>query len=86
MNFDNSVLILVVFYIQKIQETLALENRRNTCGKTKLKDIWELNGDEKIQLELNSEGQPIGDIGETFNRWLGTFCNNPFLCLLMLAV
>lgn len=39
----------------------------------------------KIKLELNSTSQLIGEVGETFTRWLDTFCNNPFYCPLVPA-
>ena len=49
-------------------------------GKTRLADIWAMTGEYKIQLSLNDEGQPIGNDGSLFIRWLGSFCENGLLC------
>ncbi|KAK9988250.1 hypothetical protein SO802_028489 [Lithocarpus litseifolius] len=45
--------------------------------------IWSLPANLKIECELNVCGQPIGESGQTFIRWLGTFCLNHALCPLV---
>jgi len=62
------------------EQNRASENRPGKRGKTRLADIWAMNGEYKIQLPLNDEGQPIGNDGELFVRWLGSFCENGLLC------
>ncbi|XP_050264239.1 uncharacterized protein LOC126708490 [Quercus robur] len=62
------------------EQNRASENRPGKRGKTRLADIWAMTGEYKIQLSLNDEGQPIGDDGELFVRWLGSFCENGLLC------
>ena len=57
-----------------------MENRPKRCGPTRLAYIWALNGQYKIPLPLNDQGQPIGLDSGTFVRWLGTFCENGLLC------
>ena len=59
-----------------------MENRLKRRGPTRLADIWALDGEYKIPLPLNDQGQLIGLDGGTFVRWLGTFCENSLLCLL----
>ena len=36
-----------------------------------------------IACPLNKSGQPIGQSGQTFKRWLGTFCLCQALCPLV---
>ncbi|XP_030945976.1 uncharacterized protein LOC115970486 [Quercus lobata] len=62
------------------EQNPASENRPGKRGKTRLADIWAMTGEYKIQLPLNDEGQPIGDDGILFIRWLGSFCENGLLC------
>ncbi|XP_065639099.1 uncharacterized protein LOC136071569 [Quercus suber] len=38
-----------------------------------------MTGEYKIDLPLNAEGQPIGEDGSLFIRWLGSFCENGML-------
>ncbi|KAL0006914.1 hypothetical protein SO802_008416 [Lithocarpus litseifolius] len=45
--------------------------------------IWSLPANLKIECELNVRGQPIGESGQTFTRWLGTFCLSHALCPLV---
>ncbi|KAK7814808.1 hypothetical protein CFP56_002479, partial [Quercus suber] len=66
-----------------VQKTLASSNVRQKHGVTLMQRIWSLPTNMKIQCELNVRGQPIGESGQTFKRWLGTFCLNPDLCPLM---
>ena len=56
-----------------------MENRLKRRGPTRLADIWALDGEYKIPLPLNDQGQPNGLDGGTFIRWLGTFCKNGLL-------
>nr|POE95710.1 hypothetical protein CFP56_40722 [Quercus suber] len=49
-------------------------------GKTRLADIWAMTSEYKIDLPLNAGGQPIGEDGSLFVRWLGSFCENGLLC------
>ena len=55
-------------------------NRPGRCGKTRLADIWAMTGEYKIEFLLNDQGQPIGEDGSLFIRWLGLFCENDLLC------
>ena len=59
-----------------------MENRLKRRGPTRLADIWALDGEYKIPLPLNDQGQLIGLDGGTFIRWLGTFCKNGLLFML----
>ena len=38
-----------------------------------------MNGEYKIQLSLNDQGQLIGEDGPLFTQWLGSFCENGLL-------
>ena len=81
MRFGNSVLILVVLYAQIIINK-SQQQKIGLRGKTRLADVWALNGEYKIPLPLNDQGQSIGEGGGTFDRWLGSFCENDLLYLL----
>ena len=63
----------------------ATENAPKRRDPTRLADIWPLDGSWKIPLPLNDEGQLIGEDGKTYIQWLGSFCYNSLLCLLMPA-
>ncbi|KAK9986366.1 hypothetical protein SO802_031317 [Lithocarpus litseifolius] len=66
-----------------VQETPASSNVRKTRGTTLMTRIWSLPANLKIECELNVRGQPIGESGQTFTRWLGTFCLSHALCPLV---
>nr|POE95163.1 hypothetical protein CFP56_25280 [Quercus suber] len=66
-----------------VQETPSDSNVRKKRGVTLMQRIWSLPPNMKVQLEVNVKGQPIGDSGQTFKRWLGTICLNPILCPLV---
>ncbi|KAL0008211.1 hypothetical protein SO802_009713 [Lithocarpus litseifolius] len=68
-----------------VQETPASSNVRKTRGRTLMTRIWSLSANLKIECELNVRGQPIGESGQTFTRWLGTFCLSHALCPLVLV-
>ncbi|KAK9987567.1 hypothetical protein SO802_027806 [Lithocarpus litseifolius] len=68
-----------------VQETPASSNVRKTRGTTLMTRIWSLPANLKIECELNVRGQPIGESGQTFTRWLGTFCLSHALCPLVLV-
>nr|XP_023905050.1 uncharacterized protein LOC112016800 [Quercus suber] len=61
-------------------QNLASGKMPGRRGKTRLADIWAMTGEYKIELPLNAEGQPIGQDGSLFVRWLGSFCENGLLC------
>ncbi|KAL0001192.1 hypothetical protein SO802_014973 [Lithocarpus litseifolius] len=63
-----------------VQETPASSNVRKMRGSTLMTRIWSLPANLKIECELNVRGQPIGESGQTFIRWLGTFCLSHILC------
>lgn len=48
-----------------------------------MQKIWTLPTDKKIELPLNAARQPVGGSGQTFIRWLDTFCLCPAYCPLM---
>ncbi|KAK7825394.1 cytochrome p450 84a1 [Quercus suber] len=48
-----------------------------------MQKIWARPPDKKIELPLNATHQPLGESGQTFIRWLGTFCLCPTYCPLM---
>lgn len=66
-----------------VQETPSASNVRKKRGVTLMQQIWSLPSHMKVKLEVNVRGQPIGDSGKTFKRWLGTICLNPILCPLV---
>ncbi|KAK9996614.1 hypothetical protein SO802_021300 [Lithocarpus litseifolius] len=66
-----------------VQETPASSNVRKTRGTTLMQRIWSLPPNLKIECGLNVRGQPIGESGQTFKRWLGTFCLSRALCPLV---
>ncbi|KAK7831936.1 hypothetical protein CFP56_026965 [Quercus suber] len=66
-----------------VQETPSDSNVRKKRGVTLMQRVWSLPPNMKVQLEVNVKGQPIGDSGQTFKRWLGTICLNPILCPLV---
>lgn len=66
-----------------VQETPSDSNVRKKRVVTLMQRIWSLPPNMKVQLEVNVKGQPIGDSGQTFKRWLGTICLNPILCQLL---
>ncbi|KAK9990543.1 hypothetical protein SO802_025528 [Lithocarpus litseifolius] len=66
-----------------VQETPASSNVRKTRGTTVMQRIWSLPPNLKIECGLNVRGQPIGESGQTFKRWLGTFCLSRALCPLV---
>ena len=45
--------------------------------------IWMLPANMKIECPLNVNDQPIGESGQTFKRWLDTFCLSLALCPLV---
>nr|POF19531.1 hypothetical protein CFP56_47710 [Quercus suber] len=59
------------------QETLGSSNGTKKRGETLMRKIWTLPPDKKIELPLNAAGQPLWESGQTFLRWLGTFCLCP---------
>ncbi|KAK9999285.1 hypothetical protein SO802_018888 [Lithocarpus litseifolius] len=66
-----------------VQETPASSTVRKTRGTTLMQRIWSLPANLKIECGLNVRGQPIGESGQTFKRWLGTFCLSRALCPLV---
>ena len=68
-----------------MEQINAAENAPKRRGPIRLADIWALDGSWKIPLPLNDEGQPIGEDGKTYVRWLGSFCYNSLLCPFMPA-
>ncbi|KAL0009601.1 hypothetical protein SO802_011103 [Lithocarpus litseifolius] len=66
-----------------VQETPASSTVRKTRGRTLMQRIWSLPANLKIECGLNVRGQPIGKSGQTFKRWLGTFCLSHALCPLV---
>ncbi|KAL4628567.1 hypothetical protein ACB092_05G248700 [Castanea dentata] len=66
-----------------VQETPASNNLRKKRGNTLLTRIWSLPPNMKIECELNARGQPIGESGKTFKRWLGTFYLSHVYCPLV---
>nr|XP_023882248.1 uncharacterized protein LOC111994587 [Quercus suber] len=65
------------------QATPGSSNGTKKRGNTLMRKIWALPPDEKIQLPLNASFQPLGESGQTFVRWLGTFCICHVYCPLM---
>ncbi|KAL0007066.1 hypothetical protein SO802_008568 [Lithocarpus litseifolius] len=53
---------------------------RVTRGPSKYLDIWDLPDEEVIELELNSEHQPVDDGARTFTGFLGTIKRKPHMC------
>ncbi|KAK9985416.1 hypothetical protein SO802_030367 [Lithocarpus litseifolius] len=53
---------------------------RVTRGPSKYLDIWDLPDEEVIELELNSEHQPVDDGARTFTGFLGTIARKPHMC------
>ncbi|KAL0006515.1 hypothetical protein SO802_014076 [Lithocarpus litseifolius] len=53
---------------------------RVTRGPNKCLDIWDLPDEEEIELELNSEHQPVDDGARTFAGFLGTIAWKPHMC------
>ncbi|KAL0012452.1 hypothetical protein SO802_007560 [Lithocarpus litseifolius] len=53
---------------------------RVTRGPSKYLDIWDLPDEEEIELELNSEHQPVDDGARTFTGFLGTIARKPHMC------
>ncbi|KAK9981942.1 hypothetical protein SO802_035204, partial [Lithocarpus litseifolius] len=66
-----------------VQETPASSTVRKTRGTTLMQRIWSLPPNLKIECGLNVRGQQIGESGQTFKRWLGTFCLSRALCPLV---
>ena len=66
-----------------MEQINTAKNAPKRYGPTRLADIWALDGSWKIPLSLNDEGQPIGEDCKTYVWWLGSFCYNSLLCLLM---
>ncbi|KAL0005884.1 hypothetical protein SO802_013445 [Lithocarpus litseifolius] len=52
---------------------------RVTRGPSKYLDIWGLPDEEEIELELNSEHQPVDDGVRTFTGFLGTIARKPHM-------
>ncbi|KAK7837025.1 pentatricopeptide repeat-containing protein [Quercus suber] len=65
------------------QATPGSSNGTKKRGNTLMRKIWALPADKKIQLPLNAAFQPLGESGQTFVRWLGTFCICHVYCPLM---
>ncbi|KAL0012767.1 hypothetical protein SO802_007875 [Lithocarpus litseifolius] len=55
---------------------------RVTRRPSKYLDIWDLPDEEEIELELNSEHQPVDDGARTFTCFLGTIARKPHMCLI----
>ncbi|KAL0003102.1 hypothetical protein SO802_016883, partial [Lithocarpus litseifolius] len=53
---------------------------RVTRGLSKYLDIWDLPNEEEIELELNSDHQPVDDGARTFTGFLGTIARKPHMC------
>ena len=66
-----------------VQETPQSSNVKNKRGVTLMSRIWTLPAHQRLTCPLNKSGQPIGQSGQTFKRWLGTFCLNHALCPLV---
>ncbi|KAK9983749.1 hypothetical protein SO802_033274 [Lithocarpus litseifolius] len=60
---------------QDVQPTV-----RVTRGPSKYLDIWDLPNEKEIELELNSEHQPVDDGARTFTGFLGTIVWKPHMC------
>ena len=66
-----------------VQETPESSNLTKKRGITLMHQIWTLPANKKITCGLNGSGQPIGESGQTFKRWLGTFCLSHTYCPLV---
>ncbi|KAL0004202.1 hypothetical protein SO802_011763 [Lithocarpus litseifolius] len=66
-----------------VQETPESTTVRKTRGTTLMQRIWSLPANLKIECGLNVRGQLIGESGQTFKRWLGTFCLSRAFCPLV---
>ena len=56
-----------------VQETPQSNNLKKKRGVTLMTRIWTLPANQRLKCLLNGSGQPIGQSGQTFKRWLGTF-------------
>ncbi|KAF3974501.1 hypothetical protein CMV_002180 [Castanea mollissima] len=53
---------------------------RATRGPSKYSDIWNLPENQKIELPLTSNNQPVMKVGRHFTGWLGTIARKPQMC------
>ncbi|MFQ6641802.1 hypothetical protein Gotur_016469 [Gossypium turneri] len=53
-----------------------LGGRRKTQGRTLLKDLYELNSIERVTVDKNSYGQPIGSEARLLVGYLGIIARN----------
>ena len=66
-----------------VQETPQSSNLKKMRGVMLMTRIWTLPANQRLTCPLNRSGQPIGQSGQTFKRWLGTFCLCHALCPLV---
>ena len=66
-----------------VQQTPQSSNVKNKRGVTLMSRIWALPAHQRLTCPLTKSGQPIGQSGQTFKRWLGTFCLCQALCPLV---
>ena len=66
-----------------VQETPESSNLNKKRGIMLMHRIWTLPAQQKLTCALNRSGQPIGESGQTFKRWLGIFCLNHAHCPLV---
>ena len=49
---------------------------KRTRGPTTCKEVWTMNPSSKLVIEINDEGQPIGDNANKLSSFLGTLARN----------
>lgn len=58
------------------------ENGQRRRGKTKLADLWNLPRGNRVVVNCNTQGQPIGNEGGLLGQFLGTIARNGGICTL----
>lgn len=58
------------------------ENGQQRRGKTKLADLWNLPQGQRVVVDCNTQGQPVGNEGGLLAQFLGTIARNGGICTL----